>query len=93
MVSATRAGNGPTDLGNGKETLGERDDVLHLGNFIDAVFHCLCVFGTRAFKHTFDASNVVLGPLLIWHANDLLFTQIHISISMEVTFSYEKGRQ
>ena len=60
-----------TDLGNGKESLGERDDILHLANFVDAILHGLRVFCTRTVEHALDTSNVVLGPLFVGQANGL----------------------
>lgn len=44
-----------TDLGKGKETLGERDDVLHLSHCIDAVLHGLRVLSPGTLKHVLDA--------------------------------------
>ena len=60
-----------SDLGNGKESLGDRDDVLHLAHRVDAVLHRLRVLGTRTVEHTLDASNMVLSPLFVWQANGL----------------------
>jgi len=65
---------GETDLGKGEETLGERDDVLHLSHCIDAVLHGLRVLGPRTVEHALDARNVVFGPLLVRQA-DCLQTQ------------------
>lgn len=60
-----------TDLGNCKESLSERDDILHMPYFIDTVFHGLGVFCTRTVEHALDASDVVLGPLFVRQANGL----------------------
>ena len=60
-----------SDLGGRKETLGERDDVLHLAHRVDAVLHGLRVLCARTIEHTLDASNVILGPLFVRQANDL----------------------
>jgi hypothetical protein len=70
LVSHGESGNN-SDLGNSKESLGERDDVLHLAHCVDAVLHGLRMFGPRTVEHALDASNVVLGPLFVWEANGL----------------------
>ena len=62
---------GNSDLGDRKETLCERDDILHLTHCIDAVLHGLRVLCARTVEHTLDASNVILGPLLVREANGL----------------------
>jgi hypothetical protein len=68
-MSCEKGGN--SDLGDRKETLGERDDVLHLAHRVDAVLHGLRVLCARTIEDALDASNVVLGPLFIREANDL----------------------
>ena len=60
-----------SNLGNCKESLCERDDVLHLVHCIDAVLHCLRVFCASTVEHALDASNVVLGPLFVREADGL----------------------
>ena len=70
----TNKQRGGKDLGNGKETLGERDNVLHLSHCINAVLHGLRMLGPRTVEHALDARNVVFGPLLVRQADDL---QIH----------------
>ena len=62
---------GKTDLGKGEETLGERDDVLHLSHCIDTVLHGLRVLGPRTVRNALDARNVVFGPLLVRQADSL----------------------
>ena len=69
-MSHEKIGGNP-DLRNFKESLGERDDILHLAHFVDAVLHGLRVFCARTIEHTFDASNVILGPFFVWQANGL----------------------
>lgn len=59
------------DLGEGKKTLGDGNDILHLPDRVDSVFDSLSVFCTSTVENTLDFSNLGLGPITIGFADVL----------------------
>lgn len=59
------------DLGEGKETLGDRNDILHLPDRVDSVFDSLSVFCTSTIENTLDFGNLGLSPITVGLANGL----------------------
>ena len=52
-----------THLGEGKETLGDGDDILHLLNRLDAVLDDLSVLGARRVEDVTNTADVALSPV------------------------------
>ena len=58
-------------LGQRKQALRERDDVLHLGDIVDAVLDGLGVVGTCGIEDTLDAGDLRVGPVAVRLADGL----------------------
>lgn len=50
-------------LGEGKETGGERDDILHLGDAINSLLDCLGVLIAGLVEDVLDTLDIGLCPL------------------------------
>jgi hypothetical protein len=59
------------DLGEGKETLGDGNDILHLSDRVDSVFDGLSVFRTSTVEDTLNFVNLGLGPITVGFADGL----------------------
>ena len=54
-----------THLGEREKTLGDRDNILHLLNRLDAVLDDLGVLGTGGVEDVADALDVALSPVTV----------------------------
>ena len=59
------------DLGEGKETLGDGNDIFHLPDGVDSVLDRLGVFCTSTVEDTLDFGNLSFSPITIGFSNGL----------------------
>jgi len=59
------------NLGESKETLGDRNDILHLLNGVDSVLDSLGVFSTSTVENSLDFGNLGLSPITVGFADGL----------------------
>jgi len=53
------------NLGESKETLGDRNNILHLLNRVDSVLDSLGVFGASTVEDSSDFGNLGLSPVTV----------------------------
>ena len=59
------------NLGKSKETLGDRNDILHLLNGVDSVLDGLGVFGTSTVEDSPNFGNLGLSPITVGFTDGL----------------------
>jgi len=59
------------NLGESKETLGDRNDILHLLDGVDSVLDSLGVLGTGTVENSLDFGNLGLSPIPVGLADGL----------------------
>lgn len=70
-----------TNLGESKETLGDRNDILHLLNRVDSVLDGLSVFGTGTVEDSLDFGNLGFSPVTVGLADGLGYS-LHVSTTV-----------
>lgn len=77
------------DLGEGKETLGDRDDILHLPHRVDSVFDGLSVFCTSTIEDTPDFGNLGLSPITVGFTDGLEYnSRVKTAVTLSVARQY-----
>ena len=72
------AGLSCINLGESKETLSDRNNILHLLNRADSVLDSLCVFGTSTVENPLDFCNLCLSPITVGFT-DGLECKLHVN--------------
>ena len=71
------------NLRESKETLGDRNDILHLLDRVDSVFDSLSVFGAGTIEDPLNFGNLGFGPVTVGLTDGLEYN-LHVSTSVRV---------
>jgi len=73
------AGSDCVNLGESKETLSDRNDILHLLNRVNSVFDSLSVFGASTVEDSLNFGNLSFSPVTVG-LTDGLEHNLHVSM-------------